>query len=72
MNYMFSRTPDNKYIIRRIIPVDESDSSQLERIKKIKENNNYDVILKNNDNYYLLCDEIQDAVIIQEENYENK
>jgi len=61
---MIERTQDNKFEIKRIVKISD-DPNQIERLKKIKENNGYDILLKDEkNNLFLLCNEISDAVII--------
>ena len=64
---MIERTQDNKFEIKRIVRIDGTDE-QLERLKLIREQNGYDVLIKSEkDGLYLLCNEITDAQIISEE-----
>mgnify|MGYP005845223263 CR=1 FL=1 len=64
---MIERTRDNKFEIKRIVRIDGTDE-QVEKLKFIREQNGYDVLIKSEkDGLFLLCNEISDAQIISEE-----
>lgn len=61
---MIERTRDNKFEIKRVARISD-DPNQSERLKRIKELNGYDTLLKDEKNgLFLFCNEIGEAVII--------
>lgn len=64
---MIERTRDNKFEIKRVSRISE-DPNQLERLKNIRAQYGYDVLIKDEKNgLFLLCNEITDANIVSEE-----
>lgn len=67
---MIEKTIDNRFEIKAVFRIDD-DPEQLERLKLMRINKGYDVLIKDEKNgLFLLCNEISDATIITEETFD--
>ena len=65
---MIERTKDNRFEIKRVVRFGDDPPSQLERLKTIRIELGYDVLIRDEKNgLFLLCNEITDANIVSEE-----